>query len=78
MAKKILGEVADSAVKELAKLRGVTREQIINEAVFWYLNFLGARIEQIESGIEVKLSEETIQKIAEAVFNLLKPQDRSP
>lgn len=68
---KLFDAVLEKALKDLAKMRGVPKEQIINEALFWYLNFLGSRIEQMNS-IEFNLSEKTIEKIAEKVAQKLK------
>ncbi|MEM0369765.1 MAG: hypothetical protein QXE80_03600 [Pyrobaculum sp.] len=63
-------EALQKALKDLSKMRGVPKEYIINEALFWYFNFLGSRIEQI-SDIEFNLSEKTIEKIAERVAQKL-------
>jgi len=68
---KLFDAVLEKALKDLAKMRGVPKEQIINEALFWYLNFLGSRIEQMND-IEFNLSEKTIEKIAEKVAQKLK------
>lgn len=66
MPKRILNDVLEKAIKDLAKMRGISKEQIINEAIFWYLNFLGAKIEQINTG-PIELSDTTIEKLSSLI-----------